>query len=244
VADMDDCESRVGTLDVPGVSLGVAPNEASLLLSSFEGSYVNRVSTDCFHSGEGGRGWYPADRKRVRLVILGCRRAEQPFPAETLFAQLQLRNVLSQLLLIRDFPVVVWLHCLAVWCCLSVVRRQTRGRHDPSAADNFINTLSNTAPRISSEKTKSDDSRRPCGSQAMRETDAVGCHEIDEQGFTLGCDCDGGHTKMEPGLSRIFTGLGRVPSNGTGQTSTPKNFAYKNNSTFSFSYLCSYYRFI
>jgi hypothetical protein len=38
VADMDDCESRVGTLDVPGVSVGVAPNEASLLLSSFEGN--------------------------------------------------------------------------------------------------------------------------------------------------------------------------------------------------------------
>lgn len=55
MADMDDCESRVGTLDVPGVSLGVAPNEASLLLSSFEGNYVNRVSIDGFLSG--GRLW-------------------------------------------------------------------------------------------------------------------------------------------------------------------------------------------
>jgi len=84
----------------------------------------------------GDCGWYPADGKRVGLVILGCRTAKQPFPAETLVAQLQLRNVLPQLLLIRG-PPLLDVHRLAVWCP-GVVRGEQRGRHDPSAADNLL----------------------------------------------------------------------------------------------------------
>jgi hypothetical protein len=38
VMEKEDCDSRVDTLEVPGVPLELGPNEASLLLSSFEGS--------------------------------------------------------------------------------------------------------------------------------------------------------------------------------------------------------------
>jgi hypothetical protein len=51
--------------------------------------------------------WYPADGKRIGLVILVGSTAQESFSSETFIAQFQLSQILSQFLSIRG-PSLTW----------------------------------------------------------------------------------------------------------------------------------------